>query len=217
MPCSQMMSMNCRPPRPIEDIRPARLPIPNDAERKSRMSTIGSATRNSMKQKATSDSRPKSDCAEDIWACPSGRRVAVRLYPVGDAGQQHRQADTEGQDARPVESARRTDAEFLQRPDAPDRAEDADGHADPEDRLPVPLGEESADRAGRGRTRRRRPPCSRRVPCRAGSTETRRSGSPTTTPSASRRRCLAPPATRSATAHRRRGGKGRRTGRRRRT
>ena len=33
--------------------------MPNDAERKSLISTMGSATRNSMKQKATSDSRPK--------------------------------------------------------------------------------------------------------------------------------------------------------------
>ncbi len=58
MPCSQMMSMNCNPPRPTEDIRPARLPSPNDAERNSLMSTIGSATRNSMKQNATSSSSP---------------------------------------------------------------------------------------------------------------------------------------------------------------
>ncbi len=58
MPCSQMMSMNCSPPRPIEDISPARLPMPNDAERNSRMSTIGSATRSSMKQNATSSSSP---------------------------------------------------------------------------------------------------------------------------------------------------------------
>ena len=33
--------------------------MPNDAERNSLMSTIGSATRSSMKQNATSDSRPK--------------------------------------------------------------------------------------------------------------------------------------------------------------
>ena len=59
MPCSQMISMNCRPPRPIEDISPARLPMPNDAERNSRMSTIGESTCSSMKQNATSDSRPK--------------------------------------------------------------------------------------------------------------------------------------------------------------
>ena len=59
MPCSQMISMNCRPPRPIEDISPARLPMPNEADRNSRMSTIGDSTRSSMKQNATSRSSPK--------------------------------------------------------------------------------------------------------------------------------------------------------------
>ena len=53
-----MMSMNCRPPRPTEDISPARLPIPNAAERNNRMLIIGWATRSSMKQNATSNSRP---------------------------------------------------------------------------------------------------------------------------------------------------------------
>ena len=42
MPCSQMISMNCSPPRPIDDISPARLPMPNAVERNSLMSTIGS-------------------------------------------------------------------------------------------------------------------------------------------------------------------------------
>ena len=69
--------------------------------------------------------------------------------------EQHRQPDAEGQRARPVQPARRARAEFAQRPDAPDGAEDADRHADPEDGLPVPLGQEAADqqaeeRAGDG-------------------------------------------------------------------
>ena len=59
MPCSQMMSMNWRPPRPIEDISPARLPMPNEADRNSLMSTIGESMCSSMKQNATSDSSPK--------------------------------------------------------------------------------------------------------------------------------------------------------------
>ncbi len=98
-----------------------------------------------MKQKATSDSRPKTIAPRTYGLVHPVRGVAVRLDAVRDAGQQHRQADTEGQDARPVESARRADAEFPQRPDAPDGAENADRHTDPEDRLPVPLGEEPAD------------------------------------------------------------------------
>ena len=58
MPCSQMISMNCRPPRPTDDISPARLPSPNDADRNNRMFTMGSATRSSMKQNATSNASP---------------------------------------------------------------------------------------------------------------------------------------------------------------
>ncbi len=79
MPCSQMISMNCRPPRPTEDISPARLPMPNDAERNSRMSTIGWATRSSMKQNATSSTSPNRDRAEHQGLRPSGasnRRTA---------------------------------------------------------------------------------------------------------------------------------------------
>src|SRR6185295_4784342 len=99
MPCNQMISMNCRPPRPIEDISPARLPMPNEADRKSRMSTIGDSTFSSMK-----------------------------LNAIRDSGEQHSETDAEGQGASPVQSARRADAEFLERPDAPDGAEDTDRH-----------------------------------------------------------------------------------------
>jgi hypothetical protein len=53
-----MISMNCRPPRPTEDIRPARFPIPNAVDRNSRMLTIGWATRSSIKQNATSNASP---------------------------------------------------------------------------------------------------------------------------------------------------------------
>ena len=58
MPCSQMISMNWSPPRPTDDISPARLPMPNDADLNKRMSTIGCSTRSSMKQNATSISSP---------------------------------------------------------------------------------------------------------------------------------------------------------------
>ena len=110
------------------------------------------------------------DCAEDIRAGPSGRRLTVGLNAVGDAGQQHRQADTEGQDARPVEAAGRADAEFPQRPDAPDGAERCRSARRPRRSPSSAIRRESHRSADRGRIRRRRPPCSRRVPCRAGST-----------------------------------------------
>jgi len=66
MPCSQMMSMNCSPPRPTEDINPARLPMPNAADRNSRTSTIGWGTRSSMKQNATSSASPPMIAASTI-------------------------------------------------------------------------------------------------------------------------------------------------------
>ena len=53
-----MMSMNCSPPRPTDDIKPARLPIPNAAERNSRILTIGWATRSSTMQNATNKTSP---------------------------------------------------------------------------------------------------------------------------------------------------------------
>ncbi len=58
MPCSQMISMNCMPPRPIEASRPARLPAENARIRNRFMWNIGSDTWFSMKQKTTSSTAP---------------------------------------------------------------------------------------------------------------------------------------------------------------
>ena len=213
MPCNQMISMNCRPPRPTDDISPARLPMPNDADRNSRMLTIGWATRSSMKQKATISSSPTDDRAEHPRVGPPGRRIPVRLDAIGDAGEQRRQPDAEGERARPVQPAGSPHAEFLQRPVAPDGAEHADRHADPEDGLPVPLRQHAADQQAEERPGDR----GHHVDAQRHATlvgrervgEDRRP----TTPSASRRRRPGPPASRSATSRRRRGGTDRRTAR----
>ncbi|SHX03719.1 Uncharacterised protein [Mycobacteroides abscessus subsp. abscessus] len=58
MPCSQMMSMNCRPPRPTDASRFARLPRPKARFLNSRISSIGSATRASITQNSTSSATP---------------------------------------------------------------------------------------------------------------------------------------------------------------
>jgi len=58
IPCSQMMSMNCNPPRPTEAISPARLPAQNARMRNRLRWNIGSATLVSMMQKAASRPMP---------------------------------------------------------------------------------------------------------------------------------------------------------------
>ena len=82
MPCNQMISMNCRPPRPIEDISPARLPIPNEADRNSRMSTIGDSTRSSMKQNATREKQAeeRSTPAPTDWSTQSSNRHTAECH-----------------------------------------------------------------------------------------------------------------------------------------
>src|SRR6266542_1996308 len=58
MPCSQMISMNCSPPRPIAASSPAALPAANARLRNRSRWNIGSALRRSTTQKATSVSTP---------------------------------------------------------------------------------------------------------------------------------------------------------------
>src|SRR5215475_11345372 len=58
MPCSQMISMNCNPPRPIEASRPARLAPAKVGFLNSPMRNIGSATFVSTTQNTTSSATP---------------------------------------------------------------------------------------------------------------------------------------------------------------
>ncbi len=52
MPCSQMISMNCSPPRATAELRLARLPKAKGAMRNSRKSSIGRAARRSTTTKS---------------------------------------------------------------------------------------------------------------------------------------------------------------------
>jgi hypothetical protein len=58
MPCSQMMSMNCRPPRAMEARRPAALPAVKAWMRKRLCWNIGSAIRPSMTTNTASRATP---------------------------------------------------------------------------------------------------------------------------------------------------------------
>ena len=58
MPCSQMISMNCMPPRPIASIRLAMFPAANARILNSEMRNSGSATLVSTYTKMISSARP---------------------------------------------------------------------------------------------------------------------------------------------------------------
>ena len=58
MPCSQMMSMNCSPPRAMAAMNPAALPAAKARMRNRPSWNIGSATRLSMTTNAISNRTP---------------------------------------------------------------------------------------------------------------------------------------------------------------
>ena len=58
MPCSQMISMNCWPPRAMAMSRPAMLPAVNALILNKLSSNIGSAMLRSMRQNTTSSATP---------------------------------------------------------------------------------------------------------------------------------------------------------------
>src|SRR5919206_549213 len=101
MPCSQMMSMNCSPPRLTEASRPARFPAANARMRNRDRSNIGSATRDSTTQKVISRATPAAkrdheDRADQQEAHDRPEQVAdvallQRVDP--DPGEDRRQAD----------------------------------------------------------------------------------------------------------------------------
>ena len=59
MPCSQMMSMNISPPRPMADRKLARVPAVKARMRNSGSRNIGSATRRSMMENTISRATPR--------------------------------------------------------------------------------------------------------------------------------------------------------------
>ena len=87
IPCSQMMRMNCRPPRASEERKPAMLPAVNVRIRKRSRWNIGSATRRSTKTNRTSIA-PPSSAADDPGVAPAHGGATVGLDGVGDADQE---------------------------------------------------------------------------------------------------------------------------------
>ena len=92
MPCSQMISMNCMPPRPIEASRPARLPAENgpDPEQVHVEHRVGDV----VLDEAEDDQQDGAadDPGQDPRVGPALRVAAVRLDAVGDRGQHARTA-----------------------------------------------------------------------------------------------------------------------------
>ena len=58
MPCSQITSINCNPPRAIDDANTAKMPAAKPRMRSNCRSSIGSAARRSIGTKATSSAIP---------------------------------------------------------------------------------------------------------------------------------------------------------------
>ena len=78
MPWNQIISMNIRPPRPIDPKNWARLPAANARMRNSERRNIGSVTLASMKRKASSSAAPPQSIhrtkgfPQPVRECPYG-------------------------------------------------------------------------------------------------------------------------------------------------
>src|SRR6478736_4105184 len=106
MPCSQMMSMNIRPPRATADRKVDSVPKVKARMRKSGRRNIGSATRRSTSTKATR--------LIAAPAAPPDRMPAGRAYPVGDRDHDQDEPDGEGQVAGPVDPRAARGAQLAQ-------------------------------------------------------------------------------------------------------
>ncbi len=96
------------------------------------------ATRSSIQMKAASRYDAEYDAANHQRIAPAHRRVAVRLDTIGDAKQQHRQPDREGDVAEPVDLLFRPNRRRLaQHHIGPNRAGEANGDAHQKDETPV--------------------------------------------------------------------------------
>ena len=88
----------------------------------------------------------KAQFGEYTRAAPGHQVAAIRLDAVVDADEDQDEADGEGDVAPPVEPAvLLLDAHVLEAEIRPHRADDADWNVDPEDQVPVDVGQEAAD------------------------------------------------------------------------
>ena len=136
IPCSQMMRMNCRPPRPIADRSAAMLPAANARMRKRSRWNIGSSTRVSITQNTTSSAMPPSSIDRTNGDVHPIVVAAVRLDPVRDPDHHADEAEREGRVPPPVDAGRATHAELAERVVRPDGRNHADRHRDEEDEPP---------------------------------------------------------------------------------
>ena len=155
MPCSQMISMNCRPPResaPEESGDVAGREGP-DLEQVQPEHRVGDPGLDPAERRPAG--RRRRHHAEHERVRPAHGMPAVRLYPVDHAGQQGGQADREGDVAEPVDAGRDADAVVDQLQVGPRRAEHPERHRDQEHQAPVdgrqqPAQHQSDKRAGDG-------------------------------------------------------------------
>jgi len=157
MPWSQMISTNCRPPRPMDDSRLATLPARNARILKSRRSNMGVLGVRLDDAEEDQHRRAPDQLDQHGGRGPSHRVMAIRLDPSGDA-------DEDGHPGPPAnvmlphQSSRegRPGVKSLKLEIGPDGAEQPDRHADPEDQTPVDVGQDAAgdeadERPGDGR------------------------------------------------------------------
>src|ERR1700683_134188 len=138
MPCSQMMSMNCTPPRPSAMSRLATLPAANARMRNSDSRNSGSGTLVS-----TQPEGGRGPAAPGVG--PPHRGAAVRQQAVGDPDQDRDQAGAEQDVAPPVHPRPAPGALVPQHEIRPHGAERPDGRRDEEDQVPVDRAEHAAE------------------------------------------------------------------------
>ena len=107
MPCSQMMSMNCNPPREMAARKPAALPVEKARILKSRRLNIGDdhAVLDDEERDEEDDADDEGD--EHARRRPAHGVVQVGLDAVDDADEDRRESDREGEVAPPVDRGRR--------------------------------------------------------------------------------------------------------------
>ena len=122
MPCSQMMSMNIRPPRLSEARKLATLPALKARMRKSESRNIGLGHLGLDDPEGDEDRQPAEDLRHHDRAGPAHGVAAVGQQPVGDADEDEDQSDGEGEVAQPVDLGRRPHAAVLELHVGPDGA-----------------------------------------------------------------------------------------------
>ena len=145
MPCSQMMSMNIKPPRLSEARKLAMLPalkarMRNRARPEHRMGDLGLDD-----PERDQDRQAAEDLGQHDRAGPAHGVAAVGQQAVGDADQDEDEPDGEGDVAQPVDLRRRAHAAVLELQVRPHGAHHADGHRDEEDEAPLDRGEQAAE------------------------------------------------------------------------